>query len=174
MGGPFRPSRRSLRPFRTMPQDGIWLISSQVPTLSFEVASRQSCLEKIQSVSSHSLDHLQTLLIPFSCPKAPDSGPPPVVQTTIRPAGSTLVRCHGGSFAANSFNPNSGKDWTVPEDGARFNPFPIAIRGTCPICMPQIISRQLRLRAFSMQSSISLHRITLGANSRRGSTARWS
>lgn len=62
--------------------------------------------------------------MPFSCPKAPDSGPPPVVQTTIRPAGSTLVRCHGGSFGANSFNPNSGKDWTVPEDGARFNPFP--------------------------------------------------
>lgn len=62
--------------------------------------------------------------MPFRCPKAPDSGPPPVVLTTILPAGSTLVRCHGGSFAANSFNPNSGKDWTVPEDGARFNPFP--------------------------------------------------
>jgi hypothetical protein len=27
-------------------------------------------------------------------------------------------------YASNSFNPNSGKDWTVPEHGARFNPFP--------------------------------------------------
>jgi hypothetical protein len=58
------------------------------------------------------------------CPKAPGSGPPPAILTTTLPAGSTLVRCHGSSFAPNAFNPNSGKDWSIPEDGARFNPFP--------------------------------------------------
>src|SRR5438045_2100257 len=62
--------------------------------------------------------------MPFSCPKAPDLGSPPVVQTAILPAGTALVRFHGSAFPANSFNPNTGKDWTLPEHGARFNPFP--------------------------------------------------
>jgi hypothetical protein len=44
---------------------------------------------------------------------------------TLR-AGIRLVRCHSNSFAANSFNPSTGKDWSVAEDGARFNPFPDA------------------------------------------------
>jgi len=39
-------------------------------------------------------------------------------------AGQALVRFHGAAFPANSFNPNSGKDWRKPVDGARFNPFP--------------------------------------------------
>jgi RES domain len=64
--------------------------------------------------------------MPFSCPKAPDSGPAPIIHTTTLLVGTKLVRFHGSSFAGNSFNPNTGKCWTVAEDGSRFNPFPNA------------------------------------------------
>jgi hypothetical protein len=47
-----------------------------------------------------------------------------VLQTAVLSAGLSLVRFHGTTFTANSFNPNAGKDWSKPDDGARFNPFP--------------------------------------------------
>jgi len=62
--------------------------------------------------------------MPFSCPQAPTSGSAPEVQLNTVPAGTWLVRCHSNAVAGNSFNPNIGKDWTIPEHGARFSPFP--------------------------------------------------
>ena len=62
--------------------------------------------------------------MPFSCPQAPTSGLTLDVQLTTVPVGTWLVRCHSNAFAGNSFNPNIGKDWTIPEHGARFSPFP--------------------------------------------------
>jgi hypothetical protein len=59
-----------------------------------------------------------------SCPTAP---PPPArlsVETASLPAGTVLFRCHKTGYPANSFNPNIGKHIAVPEEGARFNPFP--------------------------------------------------
>jgi len=60
----------------------------------------------------------------FDCPKAPFVGPPLALKTTVLPAGKTLVRFHGMTHSANSFNPNTGADWLRPLDGTRFNPFP--------------------------------------------------
>jgi hypothetical protein len=62
--------------------------------------------------------------MPFDCPKAPFVGSPLALKTTVLPAGKTLVRFHGITNPANSFNPNTGADWLKPLDGARFNPFP--------------------------------------------------
>jgi RES domain len=62
--------------------------------------------------------------MPSDCPKAPLYGPIPQLQTLVLGVGQTLVRFHGNAFPANSFNPNIGKDWAIPEHGARFNPFP--------------------------------------------------
>src|SRR6266571_3533525 len=70
----------------------------------------------------------------FDCPRAPVSGHAPVLQTTVLSAGQTLVRFHATAFLSNSFNPNSGKDWSKPDDGARFNPFP----GTDSINVPTL------------------------------------
>jgi hypothetical protein len=56
----------------------------------------------------------------------------PAVQTFHLPAGSAMVRFHSTAYPANSFNPNTGKDWTMPEHGARFNPFPDAISTNVP------------------------------------------
>jgi hypothetical protein len=67
--------------------------------------------------------------MPSDCPKAPIGGPHPTLQTITLPAGTPLVRFQlsASTYPANSFNPNTGKDWTKPRDGARFNPFPDAI-----------------------------------------------
>jgi hypothetical protein len=60
----------------------------------------------------------------FDCPKAPLYGPIARLQTFVLAAGATLIRFHRNNYLANSFNPNIGKNWSIPEDGARFNPFP--------------------------------------------------
>lgn len=62
--------------------------------------------------------------MPSNCPKAPDSGPAPAIQTHKLSSGAILTRFHSDAFPANSFNPNIGKDWTIPDHGARFSPFP--------------------------------------------------
>ena len=62
--------------------------------------------------------------MPSDCPIAPLYGPIAEVRTFVLPSGTTLTRFHGLKFPANSFNPNIGKDWTIPDHGARFNPFP--------------------------------------------------
>ncbi|HLW84654.1 MAG TPA: RES family NAD+ phosphorylase [Candidatus Sulfotelmatobacter sp.] len=59
-----------------------------------------------------------------SCPIAPPLASPLNVETASLPAGTVLFRCHKGGYPANSFNPNVGKHIAVPEEGARFNPFP--------------------------------------------------
>lgn len=59
-----------------------------------------------------------------NCPIAPTFGSALVVQTTGLPRGTVLFRFHKNIYKANSFNPNTGKRIGLPEDGARFNPFP--------------------------------------------------
>ena len=64
-----------------------------------------------------------------SCPIAPPFPTALKLKTFSLKAGTNLVRCHKtgdpkNTFPANSFNPNVGKRITVPEEGARFNPFP--------------------------------------------------
>jgi hypothetical protein len=59
-----------------------------------------------------------------SCPIAPSLPSGLSIETTSLNRGTVLVRCHKNGFPANSFNPNIGKHITVPEEGARFNPFP--------------------------------------------------
>lgn len=60
-----------------------------------------------------------------NCPVAPTStGSTLAVRITSLPSGARLFRFHRNIFPADSFNPNSGKHINLPEDGARFNPFP--------------------------------------------------
>ena len=59
-----------------------------------------------------------------NCPTAPTFGSALVVQTTDLPSGTVLFRFHKNIFKADSFNPNTDKRIGVPEEGARFNPFP--------------------------------------------------
>jgi hypothetical protein len=61
--------------------------------------------------------------MPFNCPEAPTSGCARNLHIAALPMGAKLVRCHSNAFPGNSFNPNIGKNWRVPEDGARFSPF---------------------------------------------------
>jgi len=67
------------------------------------------------------------------CPKAPVECSALSLHISTVPGGTRLYRFHGRSttpgatvYRPNSFNPNTGKDWTIPENGARFNPFPDA------------------------------------------------
>jgi hypothetical protein len=61
-----------------------------------------------------------------NCPVAPAGVRPLEVQTEELPRGRVLFRFHKNSvsYPANSFNPNIGKRIEIPEEGARFNPFP--------------------------------------------------
>jgi RES domain len=73
-----------------------------------------------------------------TCPRAPRSLKGSLPQTETIPAGTILARFRGRpsdparSYPANSFNPNLGKDWTLPKHGARFNPFPNATGSNVP------------------------------------------
>jgi hypothetical protein len=67
-----------------------------------------------------------------NCPTAPSADPSLVVQTTEIPKGKTLFRFHNSIHPAISFNPNFGKHIDVPEEGARFNPFPGAPASNIP------------------------------------------
>lgn len=62
----------------------------------------------------------------FSCPVAPAGAASFKVHTTELVCGRVLFRFHkrSASHPANSFNRNAGKRIDIPEDGARFNPFP--------------------------------------------------
>jgi hypothetical protein len=62
----------------------------------------------------------------FSCPVALAGTASFKVHTTELVWGRVLFRFHksSASHPANSFNPNTGKHIDIPEDGARFNPFP--------------------------------------------------
>lgn len=61
----------------------------------------------------------------FNCPQAPGAADPALVlQPYVLPKGAIVFRFHGGAYPAQSFNPNVGKRIDVPEEGARFNPFP--------------------------------------------------
>lgn len=61
----------------------------------------------------------------FNCPVAPTStGSTLAVRMTFLHSGTTFFRFHKNIFPADSFNPNSGRRIDLPEDGARFNPFP--------------------------------------------------
>lgn len=65
-----------------------------------------------------------------TCPKAPRSPSGALPQTILIPVGTTVTRFRGivvppaTAFPANSFNPNTAKNWTIATEGARFNPFP--------------------------------------------------
>lgn len=61
-----------------------------------------------------------------NCPPAPAGARPLVVQTEELPRGRILFRFHKSSAThpANAFNPNIDKRIEIPEEGARFNPFP--------------------------------------------------
>jgi len=60
------------------------------------------------------------------CPPAPTGAGAFKIQTTVLAKGRVLFRFHKSltSHPANSFNPNTGKHIDIPEEGARFNPFP--------------------------------------------------
>jgi hypothetical protein len=61
-----------------------------------------------------------------NCPVGPGGAQPLVVQTEELPRGRLLFRFHksSASYPANTFNPNIAKRIEIPEEGARFNPFP--------------------------------------------------
>lgn len=61
-----------------------------------------------------------------SCPVAPLGTASFTVYTTELASGRVLFRFHKNTstHAASSFNPNTGKRIEIPDDGARFNPFP--------------------------------------------------
>lgn len=61
-----------------------------------------------------------------NCPIAPAVDSALVVQTTDLASGTILFRFHAitSTYLANSFNPNTARRIDLPEDGARFNPFP--------------------------------------------------
>jgi hypothetical protein len=67
-----------------------------------------------------------------SCPTAPPLAPGLSVKTISLKSGTLLVRCHKAGYPANSFNPNTGKHIAIPEEGARFNPFPGAPAANIP------------------------------------------
>jgi hypothetical protein len=67
-----------------------------------------------------------------NCPTAPPADPGLVVQTTAIPKGKALFRFHNSIHPAISFDPNFGKHIDVPEEGARFNPFPGAPASNIP------------------------------------------
>lgn len=63
------------------------------------------------------------------CPPAPaDANPLLNLQTTSLKKGTEVFRFHGAAprraNSADTFNPNTGRRIDIPEDGARFNPFP--------------------------------------------------
>jgi hypothetical protein len=69
----------------------------------------------------------------FNCPIAPTStGSISPLRMTSLPGGTTLFRFHKNVFEPDSFNPNSGRRIDLPEDGARFNPFPGAPASNVP------------------------------------------
>lgn len=61
-----------------------------------------------------------------NCPVAPAGTASLKVHATELASGRVLFRFHKtvSTYPANSFNPNAGKRIDIPEDGARFNPFP--------------------------------------------------
>jgi hypothetical protein len=61
-----------------------------------------------------------------NCPVAPAGMASLKVHATELASGRVLFRFHKSSAGhpANSFNPNAGRRIDIPEDGARFNPFP--------------------------------------------------
>jgi hypothetical protein len=61
-----------------------------------------------------------------SCPIAPTGASSLTAHLVELPAGRVLFRFHKStsSHPPDSFNPNTGKRIDIPEDGARFNPFP--------------------------------------------------
>ncbi len=68
-----------------------------------------------------------------NCPIAPPTlGPALVLQTTDLTSGTVLFRFHKNTYKADSFNPNVGRRIDLPEDGARFNPFPGAPASNIP------------------------------------------
>src|ERR1700758_4401863 len=60
------------------------------------------------------------------CPSAPPDAALLEVHTTALPSGRLLFRFHktGARPPPNRFNPNTGKRREIPEEGARFTPFP--------------------------------------------------
>jgi hypothetical protein len=60
------------------------------------------------------------------CPPAPPTTGVLTIQTTALAKGRVLFRFHKShtTHPANSFNPNTDKHIDMPEEGARFNPFP--------------------------------------------------
>jgi hypothetical protein len=66
------------------------------------------------------------------CPAAATAPRSLDLQLSTVEAGARLVRYHRNRWPANSFNPNNGKRIEIPEDGARFNPFPAASGDNVP------------------------------------------
>jgi hypothetical protein len=68
------------------------------------------------------------------CPPAPSDTASLDVHTTALPSGRVLFRFHKSNttYPASSFNPNLGKHIEIPEEGARFNPFPGAPSANVP------------------------------------------
>lgn len=66
------------------------------------------------------------------CPLAPASASALAVRTVTLASGTILFRFHKTILPAESFNPNAGMHIGVPEEGARFNPFPGAPAANIP------------------------------------------
>ena len=68
-----------------------------------------------------------------NCPVAPTStGSTVAVRMTALRKGSKFFRFHKSIFPPDSFNPNTDRRIDLPEDGARFNPFPGAPASNVP------------------------------------------
>ena len=67
-----------------------------------------------------------------SCPIAPPFDSSLVIQTTELVTRKVLFRFHKNTYQADSFNPNVGRRIEIPEEGARFNPFPGAPTANIP------------------------------------------
>jgi len=73
-----------------------------------------------------------------TCPKAPSAPKGVLPQTESVPSGTLLTRFRSKpaspatAYPANSFNPNTARDWEIAGDGARFNPFPVSSGGNAP------------------------------------------
>lgn len=79
------------------------------------------------------LKHSRIPRMSSNCPVAPAAYDPDLeVVTTRLPSGTLLYRFHKTIYAADSFNPNTGRRIDLPDDGARFNPFPGAPLANVP------------------------------------------
>jgi hypothetical protein len=87
--------------------------------------------------------------------------------------GTKLFRFHKNIFPPDSFNPNSGRRMDLPEDGARFNPFPGAPAPNVPTLYAASSLAAAALETFFMMWNIFLPQNTPAPACVIGATRNW-